>query len=164
MSNENTAVALLSERLALACGYNSAMAKLIKWAALFHDVGKSEVPQAIIHKPGKLLPCEFEIMKQHTKHGARLLSCIPGERGKVAVDVAFLHHEWFNGQGYWGHKASEIPMFAGIVAVCDVYVALRSIRSYKQAWSASVALEYINNRAGTQFCPKVVKNFNSLVC
>jgi len=162
MSNENTAVALLSERLALACGYNSAMAKLIKWAALFHDVGKVKIPQAIINKPGKLTACEFQIIKQHTNHGAKILSALPGERGKVAAQVALKHHEWHNGQGYWGYEAIEIPVYVGIVAVCDVYVALRSKRSYKQAWPAPVAMQHIINLAGYQFCPTVVSSFSSV--
>lgn len=163
LMKEDMAVALLSERLALACCYNSSMAKLVKWAARFHDVGKTEVPQAILNKPGKLLDCEFQIMKQHTKHGERLLSSVQGERGAVAVEVALKHHEWHNGQGYWGYEGMEIPMFVGIVSVCDVYVALCSRRSYKKAWPPYKALQYIKNRAGTQFCPKVVRNFVSVV-
>ena len=105
---ENMAVALLSERLAFACGYNSATAKLIKWAAEYHDVGKSMLPQGLLQKPSKLLPHEIQVMKMHTKYGAKLLSSIPGERGFFARQVALLHHEWHNGQGYWGYEATEI--------------------------------------------------------
>jgi len=163
MVHENMEVALLSERLALACGYNTAMAKLIKWAAEYHDVGKSQLPQKILNKPGKLLPHEFEIMKQHTKYGERLLASIPGERGKIASQVALMHHEWHNGQGYWGYNASKLPGFIGIVAVCDVYVALLAKRVYKPTWSVNDALRYINDRAGLQFCPCITKTFTSLI-
>jgi putative two-component system response regulator len=137
------------------------MARLIKWAALFHDVGKAEVPQSILGKPGKLSPHEFQIVKQHTKHGAKMLSAVPGKRGTVAQRVALLHHEWFNGQGYWGYD--KIPLFVSVVSVCDVFVALCSIRPYKKAWSAVDAIKYIKNRAGTQFCPMVVSNFVLLI-
>lgn len=163
MVSENMEVALLSERLSLACGYSPAMAKLIKWAAEYHDVGKSQLPQKILHKPGKLLPHEFEIMKQHTKYGEKLLASIPGERGNVAKKIALLHHEWYNGQGYWGYSASSLPKFIGIVAVCDVYIALLAKRVYKPTWTTNDALRYINDRAGLQFCPCVVDTFNSLI-
>ena len=163
MINENMAVAHLSERLALICGYNYSFAQQIKWAALHHDVGKKELPQDLLNKPCGLLPCEFEIVKQHTKIGARILSQFASERGKVASLVALLHHEWHNGQGYWGYKGREIPMYANIVSVCDVYVALCSKRAYKQAWSADVALEYIKDRTGSQFCPTIVQNFIKMI-
>ena len=163
MLSENMEVALLSERLALSCGYSPAMAKMIKWAAEYHDVGKSQLPQNIIRKPGRLLPHEFEVMKQHTKYGETLLASIPGERGRVAKQVALMHHEWYNGQGYWGYKASSLPMFIGIVSVCDVYVALLAKRVYKRKWTENEAQQYINDRAGLQFCPNIVDTFNSIM-
>ena len=79
--NENISVALLSERLALACGYDDSMVKLIKWAAFNHDIGKILLPQEIINKPGKLLPDELEIIKLHTKYGEIILSSVPGDNG-----------------------------------------------------------------------------------
>ena len=69
-AKENTTVALLSERLALACGYDGSMAELIKWAARYHDIGKSLLPKGLLQKPDKLLPQEFETMKLHSYYPA----------------------------------------------------------------------------------------------
>ena len=159
---ENKAVGLLSERLALICGYSSKKATKIKWAAEYHDIGKFLLPQEILHKPDKLSPAEFEIMKMHTFYGAMLLSSMPGELGKLSMEIALMHHEWYNGQGYLGFKTSYFPMYIGIVSICDVYCALVSERAYKSSWTAYEALRYIENRAGTQFCPKIINAFSSL--
>ena len=120
------------------------------------------MPREILNKPGKLLPHEFEQMKLHTIYGARILLDIQGEPARFAATTALLHHEWYNGQGYWGFKASTLPDYIGIVSVCDVYVALVSQRVYKEAWSHNEALKYIRQQAGSQFCPKIASNFVSV--
>ena len=163
MENENKAVGLLSEQLALACGYTHAEAKIIGWAAEYHDIGKSLVPQYLLHKPGKLLPFEFETMKQHTKHGEKMLRFVPGDRGVIARQIALLHHEFQNGKGYWGYKASDLPLFINVVSLCDVYVALANKRAYKDEWPHTEIVAYIRIRAGTQFNPKLIDPFISLV-
>jgi putative two-component system response regulator len=163
MENENKAVGLLSEHLVLACDYSHTEAKTIGWAAELHDVGKSLVPQYLLHKPGKLLPFEFELMKQHTKHGEKLLYSIPGGRGLIARQVALLHHEFHNGNGYWGYKASDLPMFINVVSLCDVYVALASKRVYKDKWPYKEILDYIRMRSGTQFNPILIDPFFALL-
>jgi len=162
--SENKAVALLTERLSLACGYNYTEAKTIGWAAKYHDIGKAFLPQELLLKPDKLLPYEFEIIKQHTKYGEMILSSIPGWRGKLASQVALLHHEWFNGKGYWGYPASRLPPFIGAVSLCDVYVALASDRAYKKGWMPDDIADYIRSHADTQFCPHLVELFLSGVC
>jgi putative two-component system response regulator len=98
-------------------------------------------------------------MKLHTIYGALILSSIPGEIGKAAMLTALLHHEKYNGQGYWVIKTSTLPDFIGIVGICDVYCALVSCREYKSAWSHDKALHYIISRAGRQFCPSLVADF-----
>ena len=160
--NEDKAVAWLSERLALKCGCCPEEARHIKAAAKLHDAGKAFMPPDILHKPDMLLPHEFEQMKLHTIYGARILLDIQGEAGRFAATAALLHHEWYNGQGYWGFKASTLPGYIGIVAVCDVYVALVSQRAYKKAWPHYEALRYIEQQAGSQFCPKLALDFVSM--
>ena len=160
--NENKAVAWLSERLALKCGCSPDKARRIKAAAKLHDAGKVLMPNDILHKSDKLLPHEFEQMKLHTIYGAKILLDIQGEAGIFAATAALLHHEWYNGQGYWGFKASTLPDYIGIVAVCDVYVALVSHRPYKRAWPHDEALRYIKQQAGSQFCPVLALDFVSM--
>ena len=165
MINENTAMAQLSERLALACGYNPTCATQIRVAATLHDIGKRCISKEILEKPGKLTPQEFEIVKKHTIYGANYCKfMLSGELRKMARDVALLHHEWYNGNGYWGHEASKLPQFIGIVAICDVYCALVYKRVYKPSWTVDESISYIRNQAGTQFCPRLVDTFLSLIC
>ena len=121
-----------------------------------------QLPTALLSKCGKLNKHEHEIVKLHTIYGFKILESVPNERGKFARTVSLFHHERFDGQGYWGVKSSELPPYVGIVSICDVYVALRSARCYKTAWSKEEALAYVQNHAGTQFCPKLVEIFLSM--
>ena len=162
MLYEDRTVALLSGRLALACGYSPDMAGKIMVAAALHDVGKNRIDRYIIEKPGKLTPQEMMQMKFHTIYGAVILSSIPGELGLMAVEIALFHHERWDGTGYWGYKASSLPKYIGIVSICDTYCALVFEREYKQAWTVEEALCYIVNQSGTQFCPDLVNRFVSL--
>lgn len=116
---------MLSEQLALNLGYSAAKARHIRFAAELHDIGKTLIPFEILNKPNPLAPAEIEVMKLHTVYGAMLLSHIPGEQGKIAKEIALLHHEKFCGQGYWGFNASDLPLHINIVAVADVFCALR---------------------------------------
>jgi len=167
MDNENMAVALLSEQLALACGYGTKKTAQIKIAAGLHDIGKNRICPKILGKAGKLTDQEFQQMKMHTVYGADYLSAIPmelGESGELAIEVALLHHEKYDGSGYWGYKASALPRYIGIVSICDVLVALISPeRAYKPPWTLDEALQYIVDQAGKQFCPELVNIFVSLI-
>lgn len=163
MVSENETVAQLSEYLAVACGYNHMEAKTIGWAAELHDVGKSLLPQSLLQKPGKLLPNEFEEIKLHTTYGERILTTISGEKGRIAREIALLHHEWYNGNGYWGYKASYLPRYIGVVSLCDVFVALANKRAYKDKWPYDEIVDYIHAHAGTKFCPRLVDTFLTIV-
>jgi len=170
MDNENKAVATLSEQLALACGYGTEKATQIKIAAEFHDIGKNRICKKILGKAGKLTDQEFQQMKMHTIYGADYLFSVCAEFGELGVpkelaaEVALLHHEKWDGSGYWGYKASALPMYIGIVAICDVMVALVSPeRAYKPPWTLNEALQYIVDQAGRQFCPELVNIFASLI-
>jgi putative two-component system response regulator len=130
-----------------------------------HDVGKVAIPDAILLKPGLLTKEEFEIMKTHTTIGAQTLQAaldrFPTAKFlQCAVDIAWSHHEKFDGSGYpRGLKGDDIPLTARIVAVADVYDALTSKRVYKEAYSHSTAVELIREQSGKHFDPRIVRCF-----
>jgi putative two-component system response regulator len=146
--------------LARAIGWSLNAVDEMRLAATMHDVGKMGVADAILRKPGKLTPEEFERMKEHTRIGARILegSRIPLMR--LARDIALYHHEKWTGGGYPEGLAGEaIPLPARIVAVCDVYDALVNDRVYRKALPEEQALAIINEGRGTHFDPGVVDIF-----
>ena len=139
------------------------MVSRISEAAALHDVGKIAVPDTVLNKPGRLLPHEFEIIKTHTKHGAEILTDMPGELGEMARLCALYHHEHWAGTGYWGRYTDELPVYVSIVAIIDVYTALIHVRPYKHAWSKQDALSYIADQSGKQFSPAMVRAFLSFM-
>ena len=113
----------------------------IALASIMHDVGKIAIPDAILNKPGRLTPEEFEIMKTHTTQGGELLKKISlmreHEAFRYAYDIAVHHHERYDGKGCpEGLKGDEISLWAQIVSLADVYDALISKRIYKDAFGA----------------------------
>ena len=137
---------------------------LIGVAAITHDVGKISIPDAILHKKGKLTPEEYDLMKTHTIKGAELLSKIPQMREhtayRYAYDIALHHHERWDGRGYpHGLVGDETPIWTQIVALADVYDALVSKRCYKDAFSTSVAMEMILGGQCGVFNPRLLQYF-----
>ena len=134
-----------------------------------HDIGKIVIPDCILLKPGKLTPEEFDVIKTHTTEGARLIKeCFAGverpEYVEMAETVARSHHEKWNGTGYPEKLAGEeIPLPARIVAVADVYDALRSVRCYKLPMPAEEARSIILEGKGAHFDPDVVDAFMNIV-
>jgi len=127
-----------------------------EFAALLHDVGKIRIPNEIINKPGKLTPEEWELMKQHTIEGERLLHRVGGLLGEIGKIVRSCH-ERHDGTGYPDGLAGEdIPLVARIVACCDAYNAMTTDRSYRTALPQHEALAELQRSAGTQFDPVVV--------
>ncbi len=127
-----------------------------EFAALLHDVGKIRVPNEIINKPGKLTSEEWELMKQHTIEGERLLHRVGGLLGEIGKIVRSCH-ERHDGTGYPdGLAGEEIPIVARVVAACDAYNAMTTDRSYRQALSRDDAVAELRRSAGTQFDPQVV--------
>ena len=121
---------------------------LITTASALHDIGKIDIPEAILNKPGRLTQEEFEIMKTHTVIGAQILEGLTAQRDeplvKVARDICRWHHERWDGRGYPdGLIGEQIPISAQVVALADVYDALTGVRCYKAAFDHDTAIRMI---------------------
>jgi GAF domain-containing protein len=128
----------------------------LEFAARLHDVGKIQVPDAVLNKPGPLEPHESEVIRCHSVWGSETLSRIPGLEA-VATIVRF-HHERWDGAGYPdGLSGVRIPLASRIISVCDSYGAMTSDRPYRLALDADVALGEIRAGSGSQFDPSVVQ-------
>lgn len=150
--------------LARAVGWSDADCDLILNASPMHDIGKIGIPDAILLKPGRFTPPEWEIMKTHAGIGARLLDGDDSDLMQMARDIAFTHHEKWDGSGYPQGLAGEaIPMAGRIAALADVFDALTSCRPYKPAWTVEAALEYVREQRGLHFDPLVVDAFLDLL-
>ena len=156
---------------------------VLRMAAMLHDVGKVATSDLILKKPARLSEDEYEIMKMHTIQGARLFQNRQSDFDEAAGVVALTHHERWDGKGYPGYidfhtgrpikgfmlpngrargkKGTEIPLFGRIVALADVFDALSSKRSYKEAWDEHTILGQIEQSSGTHFDPELVEIFFS---
>ncbi len=131
-------------------------------ASRLHDVGKVGIPDYILAKPSKLTVDEFEIIKKHTTLGGNILS--HDKAFALAKQIAFGHHEFWDGSGYpLGIKSKDLPLAVRIVSVADVFDAMVSWRPYKEPWSIQEARDAIQDGAGTQFDPAVVDAFLKLL-
>ncbi len=133
--------------------------ELIRRAAPLHDLGKIGIPDYILLKPAKLTAEEFEIMKTHTRIGARILSGSRSPHLQMAETIALTHHERWDGNGYEGLSGEAIPLEGRIVAVADVFDALTHARPYKPAWSMPAALAEMEKQSGHHFDPHVLEMF-----
>ncbi len=130
----------------------------LRFAAILHDVGKVDTPDAILKKPGKLDDCERGRMQLHAQIGSTLFSGFQSELDEAAAVVAHCHHERWDGAGYpRGLSGSDIPIFARIVAVADVYDALASKRAYKSPWSRDRIITLFREEAGKHFDPELAQ-------
>lgn len=137
----------------------------LRLAAMLHDVGKVGIPDAILKKPGRLDDDERAFMQRHAAMGAKLFEGSDRAIDKMAYEIALHHHAKWDGSGYTGSdeiispKGEQIPLFARITSIVDVYDALVSKRVYKDAWDSSDALEVLRKDAGTHFDPELVELF-----
>lgn len=153
-----------AREIALAAGMGAADAEEIFNAAPMHDVGKMGIPDAILQKPGKLTPEEWEVMKQHAQIGADIIGDDHSTLLQMASRVALCHHEKWDGSGYpQGLAGDAIPIEARIVALADVFDALTSKRPYKEPWTIEDTARYIQAEAGKQFDPELVAAFQSIL-
>ncbi len=145
--------------IAQSLGLSEKFVELITDAAALHDVGKIGISDTILLKPGRLTPEEFAVIKNHTQIGAKILSGSSSPVLQLAEEIAFHHHEFWDGNGYAGMQGTDIPLSGRIVAIADFFDALTHERPYKEAWPVEVAVSEIVARRGTQFDPDVVDAF-----
>lgn len=146
--------------LARAAGWDEAGCELILHASPMHDIGKIGIPDAILLKPGRFEPHEWEIMKTHASIGARLLEGDDSNLMRMAREIALTHHEKWDGSGYPNGLAGKaIPQAGRIAALADVFDALTSERPYKKAWSVDDAVDLIRENRGKHFDPALVDIF-----
>ena len=147
------------QQLALAIGRELGLSQaeldLLGHAALFHDIGKLAIPDAILLKPASLTPDEWSLMQRHAEEGARIIDRLGFLND--AVPAIRHHHERFDGTGYPDRlKGEEIPLGARIIHVADALDSMLTTRIYRAARPAAEALGELRRAAGSQFCPRCV--------
>ena len=157
-------ISFYAEDIAAELGMDAAFRDTIHYASPMHDVGKIAIPDAILLKPGKLDPQEWEIMKTHAPMGAKLLQGGTSPYLQMGTQIALGHHERWDGGGYpHGLKGDEIPLPARIMQICDVYDALRSRRPYKPPFEHERSVEIVTKGDGRtmpgHFDPAVLAAF-----
>lgn len=146
------------------------MVRLIGWpdsecdlmlnASPLHDIGKIGIPDAILQKPGRLDPEEWDVMKGHVQIGHQILGENDSPLFVMAREIVLSHHEKWDGSGYPnGLSGTDIPLGGRVVALVDVYDALRSQRPYKTAWDCQSATEFVTDHSAKHFDPELVQIF-----
>ena len=154
----NYRVTIYAVRLAEAVGVAASEIRTLIKGAFLHDIGKIGTPDHILLKPGRLTESEFDIMRQHVRHGVDIVDKSTWLRD--AADVVHYHHEKFNGTGYPRALAgNDIPLTARIFAIVDVFDALTSQRPYKKPMGIETSLEIIRESSGSHFDPALVDVF-----
>ena len=154
----STRVSEYAVGLARALGLGAEKVEEIEIACLFHDVGKIKIPDAILHKTGRLDPAEFKEMRRHPEYGAEILS--KARSLYKYLPAVRYHHEWYDGSGYPdGLSRDSIPEEAAIISLADAYDGMTSDRPYREALSKKRALAIIRESAGKQFHPEFARVF-----
>jgi putative two-component system response regulator len=156
-------VGQMAALIARKIGLPDSQVSLIRRAAPLHDVGKIGIPDSILLKLGSLTPDEFALVKTHTVIGARIMSGSRFPILRLAEEIAFNHHERWDGNGYAGIAGDAIPLAGRIVAVADVFDALTQQRPYKAAWSVDEATAEIERQRGRQFDPAIADAFLQVI-
>jgi response regulator RpfG family c-di-GMP phosphodiesterase len=158
--NHVVRVAEYSKVFALQLGLGEEAAELIKQASPMHDIGKVGIPDAILHKPGKLTADEFNIMKTHAELGYTMLNHSKRPILVLAATIANEHHEKWDGTGYpCGLAGEDINLYGRITAIADVFDALGSDRCYKNAWDDQDIWAYFKAQRGKHFAPELIDIF-----
>jgi hypothetical protein len=156
-------VSVLSMALGEYLGVGPTMTRALGFSGLLHDLGKVRIPRDILNKPGRLTPEERQVIEAHPVEGARMLLAGREPMEHAAV-VAYEHHLMLDGGGYprlHYPRAAQYP--SRIVHVCDVYDALRTRRPYRDAWESVRVLDYITERAGSEFDPTIAAGFVAMM-
>ncbi len=150
----------MAEIIARGAGLDDKTCELILYASPMHDIGKIGIPDNVLLKPGKLDADEWEIMKSHVQIGKEIIGDYPADLMWIAGTIALNHHEKWDGSGYpLGLQGEEIPLYARIAAICDVFDALLSRRPYKEPWPLDKAAELLKKESGAHFDPRLVQIF-----
>ncbi len=151
-------VADYSAEIARELGFDEDKVENIRYIGLLHDIGKIGVPDAVLNKPGKLTPAEFDLMKKHTTIGGDILKDV-GMMPDLDVGAKY-HHERYDGKGYPNGLAGEdIPLIARIICMADSYDAMTSNRIYRKHLGQHVVIDEIRRCRGRQFDPDVTDAF-----
>jgi len=136
--------------------------RLIKRAALLHDIGKIGIPDRILNKPDKLTDEEFEQIKFHPIYGMELLKTLDFLKDELVLILH--HHEKYDGSGYpYGLKGNEIPMGSQIISLADVFDALTTDRPYRKGYSAEKAIKIMGKMSGENFQPALFEQFTDFI-
>jgi hypothetical protein len=155
-------VAALAVRVGMHMGLPEPSVRTLAIAGLLHDIGKLQVPEGILNKPGRLTDEEFAVITTHPDRGADLLSHLGGFVSELPL--VRHHHEKFAGGGYpTGIAAEALPVEVRILTLCDVYDALTSKRAYRDPWTQERALAQIVSESGTTFDPACVTALTEVV-
>ncbi|WKA50614.1 HD domain-containing protein [Planococcus liqunii] len=159
--NHSSRVSKYAVKTAVKMNLERARVENLFIASILHDIGKINIPEAVLKKPDKLTDEEFDLVKKHPSDGAAMLR-------KTAyadlADVVEQHHERVNGRGYpFGLKGDEILVEAKIIGVCDTFDAMTEDRAYRKAFTAQYAVDEIKRLAGIQYDPEVVEAFEQVM-
>lgn len=156
-------VGIIAVILGKSMNMNAAQLDGLAKAGILHDIGKLDIPAKIINKPGALTMEEYELIKEHPLRAVTRLRGLSG-CGEAVLQGIVTHHECFDGSGYpGGLSGRNIPQYGKILAIADVYDALNSKRSYRDAWSPAKVIDYITSRSGTHFDPDILQSFLSAI-
>jgi putative two-component system response regulator len=147
-----------AQMLARDLGWGVGKCKILKFAVLFHDIGKIGIPDAILNKPGLLTKKEWKVMKEHPAVGAQIVA--PTIHGPLIAPIIRAHHENWDGTGYPdGLEGEEIPEEARLIAVVNAFDVMTTKHPYREALAPNDAYLELTNNSGSQFDPRMVEAF-----
>jgi diguanylate cyclase (GGDEF)-like protein/putative nucleotidyltransferase with HDIG domain len=154
------AVSRLAAQIARQMGLSDGLIEEVRLGGIVHDIGKISVPDAVLNKPSRLTPEEYEVMKIHSSKGADILEPLKVKAIERIRGMVRHHHEMVNGTGYPDRlKGENIPLGARIITVADCFDTMVSERAYKRGRSIEEAIDELHRCSGTQFDPTIVKAF-----
>ena len=164
-SGHSNRVGYYAKLLATQLGFDNEQLRVLEWSALLHDVGKIGIRDDVLKKPGKLTSEEYQHIKEHPSRGYNVVRKNPHMQD--AIDGVLYHHERYDGKGYpTGLKGEGIPLQARIIQIADIFDALTTTRSYRDAFHWRQALDILGEEAGTvvdpQLCSLFVQMFERL--
>jgi putative nucleotidyltransferase with HDIG domain len=156
--NHSYRVSVYAVSIAQVMGLSSEQHEIIRAAALLHDIGKLDISREVLHKAAELSKREISEVRSHVNRGVQLLEPVSASMGRI-LPIILAHHDRFDGSGYTGTAADDIPLEARVIAVADVYDALTSDRPYRKALPPREARDVVIAGQGTDFDPNVVAAF-----